>query len=414
MKRILVIGGGPAGLAAAIHAARIAVAVLILERNDQCGVKLLATGGGRANVGNLSPPEEWPARFGRHGRFILPALGFFPRKKLCDWLAGMGAPVHSPDGFHLFPISNSAKEVRNALTNEAKRLGVEIRRNARAEGFSPGEGGFSVSAGGREFAADRVIIATGGNSLPSSGSTWDGCRLAEAVGHRVRPAFPGLVGLCAANLDPALAGLVLPGAEVFFRPNGGKKTSGGRELLLTHSGISGPAVLDLSAAVAQALTAKRPAAVAVRIRWLSGMDRRAWLKKLEEWRTLRGAVAVSALLREFLPARLGCWLCRRAGIAEAANAAGLRAAGRDRLVELLAGFPAEITATEGWEKAMITRGGVEVRQVDPETLESRRVRGLHFAGETLDVDGPCGGYNLHWAFASGALAGTAAAKSFRY
>ncbi len=417
MIDVLVVGGGPAGLAAAIHAARAGARVALMERNDRCGAKLLATGGGRANVSNLRPAGVWPALFGPRGRFIVPALDFLPREKLCSWLAGLGEPVQAADGFHFFPVSNSAKRLRDALAAEAERLGVAIRRGARAEAIAPapsadgaGAGGFAATlADGSAIAAGRVIVATGGKSYPATGSTWDGCRLAAALGHRIRPAFPGLVGLRAANLDPALAGLVLPDAEIFFKAKGRGGLAGDRELLLTHQGLSGPAVLDLSASVAEALAETGGPAV-VRVRWRAGMDKGCWLERMASWRAERGASPPAALLKEFLPERLARWLCRRAGLAEAATAATLRAAERDRLVESLADFPAEIAATEGWDKAMITRGGVDVREVDPGSLESRLVPGLFFAGETLDVDGPCGGYNLHWAFASGALAGESAGR----
>lgn len=406
---VAVIGGGPAGLSAAIHSARLGAETVVFERNRQCGAKLLATGGGRCNVTNARAAAEWPALFGRRGRFIVPALEFLPRSALAAWFASLGEPLDAPDGFHLFPVSNSAKAVRNALYREAKTLGAAIAAESRIQDIRVRNGSVAaiVDQSGAEIACDRAILATGGKSWPATGSTGDGCAMAERLGHRVTPAYPGLVGLRAENLDPDLAGLVLQAATVFFKAKGKGESRGAGELLLTHGGVSGPAVLDLSASAAEALA--DGTGLTLRLRWIGHGDEAFWLERLAAWRKEKGSAAVAALLREHLPLRLARWLCRHAGCGENATAATLGATVRDRLIEALSGFPARITGTEGWEKAMITRGGVDVRDVDPKTMESRVVKGLFFSGETLDMDGPCGGYNLHWAFASGALAGATAA-----
>lgn len=408
MTRVCVVGAGPAGLFAALHAAEGGAEVVLRERNDRCGVKLLTTGGGRCNVSNRRPPAEWPALFGRRGRFIRPALSFLPGERLASRLAALGQPLASPDGFHLFPASNSARAVRDALLGEALRLGVRVECGRRARRLDVRDGrvrAVTDDSGREPF--DAVVLATGGQSFPATGSTGDGWDLAREAGHRIAPAFPGLVGLRAANLDASLAGIVLPDALAFLKTRGSPERVGRGELLLTHGGVSGPAVLDLSAAAAEALAS--PSGAVVRIRWSADADRAAWLARLESWRAERGGTAPASLLRSHLPQRLGRWLCAFAGVSGTETAANLSAAGRDRLAEALAAFPARVADTEGWERAMITRGGVDVRDVNPETLASRLAGGLYFAGEVLDVDGPCGGYNLHWAFASGALAGASAA-----
>lgn len=409
MKRVCIVGGGPAGLSAAIHAAREGAAVALRERNDRLGAKLLATGGGRCNVTNNRPAEEWPPLFGRRGRFIVPAMSLMPRSALADWFAALGQPLASPDGFHLFPESESAMAVRDALAAEALRLGVAVERGRRVRRIeAAGDGTLLVGGDIGLTPFEAVVVATGGRSWPVTGSTGDGWDMARELGHRIAPAFPGLIGLRATNLGPELAGLVLEDAEAVFKAKGRGEIAGAGELLVTHGGVSGPAILDLSASVAEALA--ETGTVVLRLRWKRGMDRDVWLGHLSRWRGDRGGLAVAALLREFLPTKLARWLCAFAGLPEGTTAANLAAAGRDRLLEALAAFPARVVAGEGWEKAMITRGGVDVRDVDPETLGSRLVSGLFFAGETLDVDGPCGGYNLHWAFASGALAGMSAAR----
>lgn len=398
-------GAGPAGLAAAIQAARHGASVRLLERNDQPGKKLLVTGGGHCNVTNALPLSEWPARFGRRGHFITLALDLLPHPALRDWFAALGQPLACRDGGHFFPESNSARAVRDALVGEAKRLGVLVETGCRVTDIAVRDG--AVLAGGDEFPCDAAIVTGGGRSYPGTSSTFDGAAMAERLGHRVSPPVPGLVGLRTPDLPDDLAGIVLPDALVRFREKGSSAREGRRELLLTHTGISGPAVLDLSASVAAALDR---GGAQVTIAWTAELETVGWLARLDAWRRERGERPVATLLRDALPDRLARFLCERSGLAEAVTAAALPGAARDRLAANLGAFPARITATEGWERAMITRGGVDVRGVDPKTLASRVVPGLYFAGEVLDVDGPCGGFNLHWALASGALAGQSAAR----
>lgn len=423
---IVIAGAGPAGLAAAIAAAKAApgASVTILEANHQCGAKLLATGGGHCNVSNRRPAEEWPALFnptgggksGKKGRFIVPALRRLPLPDLLAWFKELGVPCHSPDGFHLFPASNSARAVRDALTAEAERLGVAVKLRRRVDAIAIDENGAvrSMRCADEDYPCDAAVIAIGGRSMPDTGSRGDAATLLVAAGHRVTPFSPGLVGLRSDSLSPDLAGVVLPRAETFLRIRGKGETAGsgpeGRELLLTHGGLSGPAVLDLSGLAAERLEHAPGEPLLLRVRWVAGMDAAAWFSELDDWRHHQGSQPLAVLLRRHLPRRLAVWLCARAGVGAEVTAAQLPASGRENLSAALGNFPARITGTEGWDKAMITRGGVALSEVDPENLASLKVAGLYFAGEALDVDGPCGGYNLHWAFASGLLAGSAAAK----
>lgn len=407
-RRVCVVGGGPAGLSAAIHAARRGADVTLREKNDRCGAKLLATGGGRCNVTNERPLAEWPELFGKRGRFILPALERLDGKAIRDWFARMGQPLRCTDGFHLFPESNSARMIRDALLKEAARNGVKVETVSRAKGIEPeGAGKLWFIGDSERTAFDSIVLACGGNSYPTTGSTWDGVRMAAALGHRTAAPVPGLVGLRVSNLSPELAGLVLPDAAVSCSVKGQGVLWGRGELLMTHEGISGPAVLDMSASVLQAMA--KSGGVDVAIRWAARMGTSDWITALDWWRKEKGGASLVSLLRRFLPVKLARWLCAGAGLPELTNAGSLSGAAREKLVYDLSAFPARIYDGEGWDRAMITRGGVDVREVDPGTLESRLAPGVHFAGEMLDVDGPCGGYNLHWAFASGALAGESAA-----
>lgn len=408
-RKIIVIGAGPAGLAAAIFAQRAGACVTLLERNAHCGAKLLTTGGGHCNAANLRPAEEWPKLFGKQGRFITPAMRALPREALENWFARLGDPLIAQDGFHLFPQSRSAKKVRDALRDEAESLGVNIQTNTRCTGIIVEDTtATGVRTDSGEHFAEAIIMATGGKSYPATGSDWLGCTIAESLGHKIIPPTPGLAGLRAAAPDPELAGLVLPDATVTFKTKGRKPESGTGELLLTHTGISGPAVLDLSATVCESIGETKTLPATLHIRWTTKMPAENWRIFFEQTRQTRGRASIVSCIHEYLPQRLAKWICAKAEVNPDTPAAALKAARRDMLIEFLGNFPAEITASEGWNKAMITRGGVDLRQVNPETLESRIIANLHFVGEMLNIDGPCGGYNLHWAFASGSLAGESA------
>jgi predicted Rossmann fold flavoprotein len=296
-------------------------------------------------------------------------------------------------------------------------LGVNIVLSSRCASVLTRDGtaaGVMLDSG--ELRADAVILATGGNSWPATGSDWSGCRIAEKLGHAVSPPVPGLVGLRTSSVDAELAGLILPRARVSFKAKGSKEEVGTGELLVTHTGLSGPSVLDLSASVCKAVAErdsnKEGGDAILRVQWVDGLDSAEWRNLFENWRGTRGKAQIASLVREHVPQRLAKWLCGKAGIDPDCAASAVRADARDRLLALLAAFPAAIVSGEGWNKAMITRGGVDVRQINPETLESKIVRNLYFAGEMIDMDGPCGGYNLHWAFAGGALAGASAAVQY--
>ncbi len=409
MMRIAVVGAGPAGLMAAIAATRPGVRVVLFEKNDEPGKKLLITGGGHCNLSNTLPVPDWPERFGKRGRFILPALTAFQQDALRQWLGDHGVPMEAPDGRHWYPASRSARDVRKALAEAATGAGVEWRFRRGIDSNAPGADGFTID--GDRF--DRIVLACGGLSYPGTGSTWDGCRMAEALGHTVVPPVPALVGLRARNAMTDLSGLVFETARVSVKLKGVGTVQGRGELLLTHNGISGPAVLDLSGTVAEALSRSGDAAeIAVRVEWLEGMSIDSWQNEFAEWRQTRGNAPVAALLRDFFPNRFARELCRLAGIGDDVSAATLTAGGARKLAEALSGFQFFVNGTEGFAKAIVTKGGVKTGEIDPATLASRRVAGLYFAGEMIDIDGPCGGYNLHWAMASGRLAGDSAARSF--
>ena len=404
---VLIIGAVPAGLMAAATAAAAGRCVLVCERLAAPGRKLLATGGGRCNLTTTAPAEALLSAFGRRGRFLEPALRALPPDAIRAFFAAAGVPtVVQADGC-VFPASQRARDVLDALQRAATAAGAQIRSGVivqRLEVRQHAVAGVATDTG--TIAVRQVILAAGGCAYPTLGSDGSGFRLAREAGLEVVPPVPALVPLVTADDWPrGLAGTVADRAVVRLETKGRAPPPREGPLLFTHRGVSGPPVLDLSGEVAGRLAAGGGAPV-LRIAWRADRDVAAWRVLFERWRSEHGGRALHNLLAGELPARLAATLCGLAGAAGTAAARASRAQ-LEGLAALCGDAPRPIVATEGWERAMVTRGGIALDEVDPRTLASRRVAGLSFAGEVLDLDGPCGGYNLTWAFASGRLAGLA-------
>jgi hypothetical protein len=405
---LVVIGGGAAGLMAACAAAEAGRRVVVCERMPSPGLKLLATGGGRCNLTHTATADEIMAAFGRRGRFMQTALRDFDPTAIRQFFAADSVPtVEEADGC-VFPASHKSRDILNVFQEMAKKRGVEIRGNCTVRRIIVRDGavaGVDTNAG--EIATTHVVLATGGRSYPALGSDGSGFELAAATGHTIVTPVPALVGLVTEETWlHALTGIVLPQARVRVALKGHDKIGKTGPLLFTHRGISGPPVLDLSGEVA-ALLAAGGASVPVAVSWRADRDGVAWRKLIEGWRTQFGARSLHNLLSGELPRGVAQALCNEVGLREI-TAAQAKREQIDLLVKQCAEMTLHISATEDWNRAMVTRGGVALNEVDPHTLTSRLVRGLFFAGEVLDLDGPCGGYNLTWAFASGRLAGRAA------
>jgi predicted Rossmann fold flavoprotein len=402
---MVILGAGAAGLLAAIFAAGRGRRVLLLERTRDGGRKILVSGGGRCN---LLPSAVDAARFvtGSSPHTLRKILSSWPlpeQRRFFEEEAGIPLALEAETGKR-FPASNSAREVRDKLMALARRRGAEIRFEALAEDLAPPEDGRSWTvrlAGGEAVPASAVIVATGGLSLPGTGSDGTGFEIVRRLGHTVHPTYPALTPL---TLDPpryaALAGISRP---VTLRAPGPKRTAtvhGG--FLFTHRGYSGPAVLDLSHLAVRSRLAGAPRQPFF-VQWTE-IDAAAWDRLLRE-----GAGTVSALLRRHLQERLAEALLADAGVDGSRLLAQLRREERRRLVEALADHPLPWTGDEGYRKAEVTGGGVALSEVDPRTLESRRHPGLFLCGEILDAFGPIGGYNFLWAWATGRAAGLGAA-----
>jgi predicted Rossmann fold flavoprotein len=407
---VAVVGAGAAGQMAAIAAAEEGRRVVLLEQMERPGLKILASGGGRCNLTNLAPPAEFREAFGRQGRFTTPAMDAMGPKTLRRLLHQLGVPTVVCDGTHVYPASQHAADVQAALHRRLEQLGGTVRLGCTVGKLWIDAGrlmGVATDAPDL-IAANRVVLACGGKSWPTLGGTGGGYALARQAGLTIREPLPALVPLVTRQRWPTrLAGVSLHDARVWIDSPGEDKSGRTGDVLLTHRGISGPAVLDISGRVSQLL---RRGPVPLRIELVATMDAFHWVRRLEDWRRSAGRRGVANLLQDHLPRSLCAAMCDLAGVKERTSAAHLSAVERDALAKILGGLELTVTATEGFDVAFVTRGGVDLKGVAPNSLQSRTLAGLFLAGEMLDLDGPSGGFNLQWAFASGWLAGKSAAQ----
>ena len=391
----IVIGGGPAGMFAAITAAQRGQKVLLLERNDRLGKKLLITGKGRCNVTNNCDLDEVLKNVPRNGRFLYSALNACPPGKMMDFFATAGCELKTERGNRVFPVSDRSQSVLEALQREMRRAGVEIRTDRVKEILTKDGAVSGVRGQNATYGCQWVILATGGLSYPTTGSTGDGYAMAEQLGHTIVPAQGSLVPLETEGADaPDMQGLSLRNVDVKLIDAKGKKlfTDFG-ELLFTHFGVSGPTVLSASAHLkgehCRLVIDLKPALDEGKL------DARI-LRDLEMYKNRSMENALTDLLpRSMIPVVL-----RRLDIDPTMQANSLTKQQRRSLVELLKAFSLTITGKRPVAEAIITSGGVKVGEIDPKTMQSKLVPGLYFAGEIIDCDAYTGGFNLQIAWST--------------
>ena len=405
---LAIVGAGAAGLFAAIHAGRAALAagrslsIVALDGARKLGAKVLVSGGGRCNVTNIRVAEHDYA--GSSAPAIRRVLGRFPVERTVSFFRDAGVSFYEePDNGKLFPTTDSARTILDALLREATSAGVRLLHPARVTGIVRGEDRFRVESDAGPVVARRVILATGGQSLPKSGSDGSGFGLARALGHSVaEPVVPALVPLVlpGGHWIRDLTGLALPCTFTLESAKGKALATASGSTLCTHTGLSGPATLDIS----RHWLVSRVHAPDARLLldWLPAVP----AADLEGALLAAGARGALGVLKCHLTERLARCLCTAAG---APPAGDLPRDARRRLVETVKRTPLPVVGDRGWNVAEATAGGVPLSEARLESMESRICPGLHFAGEILDVDGRIGGFNFQWAWASGFVAGRAAA-----
>lgn len=403
----MVIGGGPAGMAAALFALRAGARVTLLERNEKLGKKLYITGKGRCNVTNVAQGDDFLAQVPRNPRFLYASLGHLSSESLRALLRELGCDTVAERGGRVFPVAQKASDVTRALARGLQ--GVDIRLGARVESVQaqPG-GGFHVRLYGEEvMQADAVIVATGGLSYPVTGSTGDGYSLARASGHRVTDTYPALVPLeTADDWARPLQGLALKNVALTASRRGKTLFHEQGELLFTHFGISGPLVLSMSSLLA----GLQMQDIACAIDLKPAVPAQELEQRLARLLAEGGRKPVSSLLPQLMPRSLAQAFPAVCPVQLSKACSQITAAERRQMVDILKALPVRLTQARPLTEAVVTRGGVDVRDVNPSTMMSRLVPGLFFAGEVLDVDAFTGGYNLQIAFSTGALAGERAAQ----
>ncbi len=407
MGSVVVVGAGAAGLMAAITAARSGVAgeVMLLDGARRLGAKILISGGGRCNVTNrLVTPRDFN---GGAPRAIARVLRAWPVEPTIRFFAELGVTLHEEAHGKLFPDSQRAATVVDALVAEAARLGVTIRHPQRVRGIEPAAEGFAVSTESGVLGGVRVVLASGGMSVPKTGSDGAGYAIARALGHSIVATTPALAPLLLeGTFHHALSGVSHP-VELTVRSPGVPPRRIGGDLLWTHFGASGPAALDVSRHWHRAVVEGRE--VTVDLSFRPGERFETVDAQLATEAAARPRASIAAVLGRWLPASVAAQIAAALELDTTCTMAHLLREDRRRMAHALTAWRLPVTGSRGFGYAEATAGGVPLDEIDPATMESRVCRGLYFAGEVLDVDGRLGGFNFQWAWASGFVAGRALA-----
>lgn len=410
MKKVLVIGGGAAGMMAAVFAARGGREVHVFEKNEKLGKKLFITGKGRCNITNAGDMDTLFSSVISNPKFLYSAFYGFTNEQTIAFFEELGVPVKIERGNRVFPVSDHSSDVIGALSREMNRLGVEVHLHAEVEKILTEREDPERIRGirlknGKEVAGDACIVATGGVSYPSTGSTGDGLRFAEELGLKVTELFPALVPMEVKEwYAKELQGLSLRNVTAAIYDGKKKLYEEFGEMLFTHYGVSGPIIISASSSVGKKLKEKelrlcidlKPALSQEQL------DQRI-LRDFEENRNKQFKNSVDRLF----PAKLKPIMIELSGIFAEKKVNEISKEERIRFVKLIKEFPMTLTGLRSYKEAIITKGGVSVKEIDPGTMESKKIKGLYFIGEVLDLDALTGGFNLQIAWSTAAAAGNA-------
>lgn len=406
-KQVIVAGGGAAGMMAAIASRRLGAEVMILERNPRVGKKILATGNGRCNFTNINAGTDF--YHGSNPKFVHGALAQFTVDDTIRFFEELGIAHKVEDFGKVYPMSDQASSILDVLRYELSELGVTIICDAFIKEIKRADSRFKIElADGQIHQGDRVIMATGGKAMPASGSDGNGYELASRLGHSKVDPFPALVQLMLeGSFFKRIEGVKFVGTAEILHRNKTMATDRG-DILFANYGVSGPPILQISRIAGELLKQGKEAQLKIT---MMDMMRKDELKDLLSRRFQNGPrKPVDFSLVGLLNKRLIPVVLKEAGIDDINRpAASLLNSEKQRITDILTDWRFKIRGTRGWSSAQVTAGGVDTGEIDPSTMESKLVKGLFFAGEIMDIDGQCGGFNLQWAWSSGYIAGQNAA-----
>jgi predicted Rossmann fold flavoprotein len=407
---IAVIGGGPAGMMAAGRAAELGAKVVLIEKNEILGKKLLITGKGRCNfTHNEFDIRKFAEKFGRNGRFLYSALELFGVGEVIDFFESRGVKGKKEQGDRVFPEKGSAQDILNVLIKYLAEGKVHILLNSEVIGFKNEKGKISqVLLRDRQISADKFIICAGGKAYPQTGSTGDGYRWAEQLGHTIIPPVPALNPVkTSEGWVKELQGLSLKNVSLKLFQNGKKQDERFGEMLFTHFGVSGPIVMDMSKKIG-ALLKNGPVKLILDLK--PALDFKKLDKRIQrDFWEFKGRMFKNSL-KGLLPLSMIPVIIKLSGIEPEKKVDYISREERNKLVHLLKELELTPTGLLGFKWSVVTSGGVALKEVNPNTMGSKKVENLYFAGEILDLDGPSGGYNLQVCWSTGYLAGQSAVK----
>lgn len=409
MERTVVVGGGAAGMMAAIQSAGAGQQVVLLEKNEKLGKKLFITGKGRCNITNACDVSDLFSNIVSNPKFLYSSFYGFSNQDTILFFENLGLSTKVERGGRVFPVSDKSSDVIRCLEKECRRLNVEIQLQKRVSGFSIRDGTIQgvVLSDGETITADRVILATGGMTYPSTGSSGDGYKMAKKAGHTVTELRPGLTGMCIKENTPQkLQGLTLKNTAVRIQEPDSRKNSfeGFGEILFTHYGVSGPLILSASSQIGDRLSLKN---MVLHIDMKPALSPEQLKKKLIRDFEAAGGQSLKNAMMHMLPKSMVPVLLEKCGLEPDRKANQITKEERKKIADGMKDFTLTLTGLRSWDEAIITRGGVRVDEINPQTMESKLVKGLYLAGEILDLDALTGGYNLQIAWSTGYAAGTA-------
>ena len=402
---LIVIGSGAAGIMAAITARTNGKSVLLLEQQNKIAPKLKATGGGRCNLTNTLSHDEFISSFGKNGRFMSEALKEFDYKALCDFMSSIGVDTHAPDGYRIFPVTHSSQTIIDGLLKHIQSIGVKLKCNEKVIDIIANDNKISqVKTINNTYDCTNIVIASGGKGYENLGASGDGHRFASKVGHKVTSLYPAMMPLFTKDTWVASCTAdTVAKVSMYVDIKKYKKLSAVGDLIFTKKGIRGPVVLDFAREITPLFD--KYDEIPLKMNLIKGKNENELINFLKNEAKNNINKTVLEHLEKILAKSIILELSKIVNIDCEVTYKNLKGSKKADFIKILCNTPLTISGHDGFRLAMITRGGISLKEINPSTMQSKIVQGLYFCGEIIDIDGPCGGYNLQWSFSSGYLAG---------